>query len=82
MSAVQPFQLEPERVVNTEEGSQDNIIAVGEEEQEEEQERIGNTDWCGCGNCLPMLTERESVCCQELHFISAAVQGKVARVAI
>ena len=26
---------------------------------------LGNTDWCSCGNCIPMLTARESICCQE-----------------
>ncbi|KAM5141728.1 uncharacterized protein ACMZJ9_015429 isoform 2-T2 [Mantella aurantiaca] len=27
---------------------------------------IGNSDWCVCGNCRPMLTNFESVCCHNV----------------
>ena len=35
-------------------------------EPENENNRIGNTDWCLCGNCSPMPTRAESICCQEI----------------
>ncbi|XP_068111877.1 uncharacterized protein [Hyperolius riggenbachi] len=28
--------------------------------------KIGNTNWCLCGNCIPMSTGEESVCCHEI----------------
>ena len=31
--------------------------------------RIGNTDWCLCGRCLPMETYTESLCCKEINEI-------------
>jgi hypothetical protein len=36
------------------------------------QDRINRplTDWCSCGECEPMETEREHVCCNESHFIT------------
>ena len=30
------------------------------ESEAEEQERIGNTDWCQCGECKPMTIYTES----------------------
>ena len=27
--------------------------------------RVGNMDWCSCGSCIAMETERECLCCQE-----------------
>ncbi|KAE8579623.1 hypothetical protein XENTR_v10024117 [Xenopus tropicalis] len=26
---------------------------------------LGNTKWCFCGNCVPMPTTTESICCKE-----------------
>ena len=31
--------------------------------------RIGNTDWCLCGRCVPMETYTESLCCKETNEI-------------
>ena len=28
-------------------------------------------EWCSCGECKPMDTEKEHVCCNESHFITA-----------
>ncbi|KXJ17021.1 hypothetical protein AC249_AIPGENE13460 [Exaiptasia diaphana] len=43
------------------------------DEMTENQERLGNVDWCSCGNCAPMSTVPESVCCVE----DARVLGKM-----
>ncbi|KAL1471360.1 hypothetical protein MTO96_039982 [Rhipicephalus appendiculatus] len=32
-----------------------------------EPDRLGNTLWCLCGQCVPMPTARESICCREIH---------------
>ena len=28
--------------------------------------KVGNTDWCRCGKCIPMQTTEESKCCMGL----------------
>ena len=48
------------------------VIHVSEESSEsesetEEQARIGNINWCKCGNCKPMKTYAESLCCQDTN---------------
>ena len=43
-----------------------------EEEAEVETEvnaRIGNFEWCQCGNCRGMETSTESVCCKGMEEI-------------
>ncbi|CAJ0925925.1 unnamed protein product [Ranitomeya imitator] len=32
-----------------------------------EENRSGKNDWCHCGNCVPMPTNIESICCQEIQ---------------
>ncbi len=46
-----------------------NNNAIGEETDEGEA-RPQNTEWCRCGNCTPMPTADECVCCQEMADIS------------
>ncbi|XP_071989151.1 P2X purinoceptor 7-like [Engystomops pustulosus] len=36
-------------------------------EIEENNERIGNVNWCNCNNCVPMSTSIESICCLEVE---------------
>ncbi|XP_077148997.1 uncharacterized protein LOC143809925 [Ranitomeya variabilis] len=31
-----------------------------------DENRSGKNDWCQCGNCVPMPTAIESICCQEI----------------
>ena len=78
MSSVKPFQFEPERNVSEEDNTEDvtQISSTNEDDRRVEEARVGQNRWCLCGNCLPMLTERESLYCKELRFLSAAVQGK------
>ncbi|KAI8493275.1 hypothetical protein Bbelb_292790 [Branchiostoma belcheri] len=42
----------------------DNVWDGGDVETE--RWRLGNLDWCRCGNCLVMPSVRESVCCHDL----------------
>ncbi|OCT72063.1 hypothetical protein XELAEV_18035041mg [Xenopus laevis] len=49
-----------------------------EEEEEENatqlnQNRVGKTDLCLCGNCSPMNTQNESTCCHEEPAIQALI---------
>ncbi|XP_037528678.2 uncharacterized protein LOC119405926 [Rhipicephalus sanguineus] len=32
-----------------------------------EPDRLGNTRWCTCGQCVPMPTTLESICCREIQ---------------
>ncbi|OCT88142.1 P2X purinoceptor 7 [Xenopus laevis] len=34
--------------------------------RQREDPKVGNTNWCKCGNCIPMPTARESVCCKDI----------------
>ena len=60
ISRLKPYDFEPE-------------IPYAEEEQTPESEqsiltsRIGNTHWCLCGECKPMETEAESLCCLDTN---------------
>ena len=79
MSSVQPFQFEPEQNIN-EEDSTDNVSQnehQNEEQERRDEARVGQNWWCMCSNCVSMVTERESGCCQELQFLSADVHGKL-----
>nr|DBA23839.1 TPA: hypothetical protein GDO54_014716 [Pyxicephalus adspersus] len=38
--------------------------------------KIGHTDWCFCGNCIPLPTGRESICCMEISKIQPHLKGK------
>ena len=66
MSGVQPFQFEPTYPLGEE------PIDFAEEREEgaaatDFAARIGNTEWCICGQCETMSTADECFCCQELE---------------
>lgn len=76
MASVQPFQLEPVRsglVDNWADNTEDD---EHEDYQRGEDARVGQDPRCLCSNCLPKLTERESVCGKELRFLTGAVKGE------
>ena len=66
MSSVQPFQFEPEQRINEVMNTDDECV----HEEERHESRVGQSQWCLCGNCVSMGTERESLCCQELQFLT------------
>ena len=39
--------------------------------------RVGNVSWCSCGNCVPMSTHVESLCCAEVPAIQHRVPDPV-----
>ncbi|KAK7885888.1 hypothetical protein WMY93_025509 [Mugilogobius chulae] len=77
-NSVLPFQFEPERAETSrgyereEEEEYEDELSNG---QSGEEERLGHSSWCLCSNCTAMATSKESVCCKELDFISAAVHS-------
>ena len=69
MVNLKPYDMEPRRKCEhgeVEFTSQSNSSS----DNETEQERIGNIDWCDCGkNCRAMETHTESLCCQDTNEI-------------
>ena len=68
----EPWQNEPTRIRPSEEPS--SVETSSEEEEldiaDQPISRVGNIDWCHCdGNCMPMGTAIESVCCKEVFSI-------------
>ena len=66
---MKPYDFEPE-------------ISYAEEEQTPESvqsiltSRIGNIHWCLCGECKPMETEAESLCCLDLFGFNSGMWNK------
>ncbi|KAI8495133.1 hypothetical protein Bbelb_271190 [Branchiostoma belcheri] len=72
-SAVEPFRFEPQTDSSGDsepDPGDDNVWDGGDVETE--RWRLGNRNWCRCGqdednrNCLEMPSVRESVCCHDL----------------
>ena len=57
MAALEPYRLEPERVQDENEAS---------DEDNEESERLNNLNWCSCERCEVKETTRECICCLEV----------------
>ncbi|KAK3752538.1 hypothetical protein QZH41_016315 [Actinostola sp. cb2023] len=68
MSCVEPFQFEPE-YEEGEEPDQD-LSEYEEDTLEDENSRIGTTDWCLCENCASIPTSDECYCCQEFDALN------------
>ena len=60
-SGLRPYDFEPvgTPVTSSSESGNDELNSTAG------NSRIGTTDWCTCGNCRPMGTDNESICCQE-----------------
>ena len=68
MSGIEPFQFEPTYPPGEEPNEED--LEEVEEVETERRARIGNkliTEWCIYGHCVPMATNDECCCCQELE---------------
>ena len=67
MASIQPYSFEP---VKSNRSSIEDLTTDNSSESEDETSsittRLGNTEWCSCGNCRPMSQEKESICCQEV----------------
>ncbi|KAH6945743.1 hypothetical protein HPB50_009738 [Hyalomma asiaticum] len=68
------FQFDP--LASSSSGSEANTdsetsSASGNEDEFNEDPRVGNVEWCQCGRCTAMDTGLESVCCREIGRIDA-----------
>ncbi|XP_065900520.1 P2X purinoceptor 7-like isoform X1 [Dysidea avara] len=73
-SEVMPYRFEPVYESRLEEREESfSLLAV--EREETEADRVGNIDWCRCGHCIVMATQRESICCKEIEQINSLLEG-------
>jgi hypothetical protein len=71
-----PYQYEPRRLNRID--SNEPIINevpenVGGAANNEDIGRVGNVEWCRCGNCVPILTCQESICCKEIEEVAEKI---------
>ena len=67
LQKLQPNGFEPNvSSSNLSSTSSDKDISSSDSETVEES-RLGNTNWCLCGKCFPMLTYTESLCCLDTN---------------
>ncbi|KAK3744182.1 hypothetical protein QZH41_020569, partial [Actinostola sp. cb2023] len=67
---VEPYQFEPIGPANNVEVEENEPQTAMEIER---ADRLGNTHWCTCGNCVVMETIQESVCCRA----TPAIQNEI-----
>jgi len=63
---VEPFQFEPSYPP----GEEPDCELEPPEESPEQSERLNNTEWCTCAECVASPTENECFCCQELDLLN------------
>ena len=67
LQKLQPYDLEPKiSSSDLSSTSSDKDISSSDSETTEES-RLGNTNWCLCGKCFPMLTYTDSLCCLDTN---------------
>ncbi|XP_052708921.1 uncharacterized protein LOC128183804 [Crassostrea angulata] len=64
----QSYLFEPEA------GSDDGVFHQQSSPESNNEDRLGNSDWCTCGNCPLMSTIEESVCCHEIPQIMTVLK--------
>ncbi len=79
---VLPYQYEPRRrAVSQREQAEGNNIDIEDDGEgsnnnnniAEDIGRLGNVEWCRCGNCIAMPTCIESVCCKEIGEVAVKI---------
>lgn len=64
--ALTPYRCEPKRTGNTPESSENSASSAEDTDEELGRlslaSRVGNNEWCSCGNCGVMPTSQESFC--------------------
>ena len=77
-SVIRPFMFEPQHGTSSEDNSDSNTARdppeavtsnADSDDSETTRSRLGNRDWCTCTNCQVMLSETESLCCQEMNVL-------------
>ena len=73
MKTFNPYMHEPERDVSTcsDESDESDFDKNESRECSEDNVRVGNLDWCKCGNCLVGKREIDCLCCFEVHALNS-----------
>ena len=68
---IQPFMFELQHGSSSEESHSSEEQGDNNESEDVDAAwlRVGNREWCGCGNCLEMSTEQEINFCQEMDVL-------------
>ena len=79
---IRPFMFEPQHGTSSEDESDSNMAqdppeAVEYTTDETTRSRLGNRDWCTCINSQVMLSETESICCQEMNVLGDCLDLEV-----
>ena len=71
------FQFEPERDSLQEPFFKEDDVKETEQEKSSSWVSQAVEEWCKCGKCEPMLTERECRCCHEAasHYLNGNIRG-------
>ena len=82
MGNLAPYDYQPERAIlssNEEtESSEDETSSndATSENKNDQLGRVGNKDWCKCGQCKTEIREIDSLCCTEVPAILDKFEGK------
>ena len=77
---LQGYDHEPKRKTNAPPVPHDieHLEDEVEEEEPTRRDRVGNVDWCLCGQCNIMTTDDESRCCREIpEVLHSKMDGKI-----
>ncbi|XP_033646581.1 uncharacterized protein LOC117305813 [Asterias rubens] len=67
--AMQPYMYEPER--GSDSDSDNDVPPAVRDDDDDVENRLGNSQWCLCGCCVAMPTVKESICCKEVERVVA-----------
>ena len=71
-----PYRFEPDGLWSSSEESEENDSDNGES-QASFTERLGNTLWCSCANCVVMPRALECTCCREFPEVEERLEEGV-----
>ncbi|XP_048732710.2 P2X purinoceptor 7-like [Ostrea edulis] len=72
--AVTPYQFEP-YLSDSDENDLESPTQHGQDDGNSADSRLNNTDWCSCGQCVPMPSAKECICCTEVKAISDLMEN-------
>ena len=64
---IRPYQFEPVRNNDSFNNVHNGSDETASSSSEGEDDRLTNTSWCSCNNCILMPTLTESICCREIR---------------
>ena len=79
MKIFSPYMYEPEKEISSTSlcSELDYSDDSAKESNQLENTRVGNLNWCNCGNCVFEKMEINCLCCQEVHALNSKFDNKV-----